>query len=100
MPLTTEQINEILAGELKPNKLGTYTPPKYVPKQIGPVRFLRDGHTKPCTHSGYYKEDQHVKGSMCGAPAFLTCYGQRMCLVHALMVLNLKLHSLEGPYEN
>lgn len=101
IPLTQEQINELLAGELKPNKLGTYTPPKFVPKQIGPVRFLQDGITKKCIHSGYYNsEGEHVQGSMCGAPSFITVYGERMCLFHALVILNRKLHEIEGPYEH
>ena len=96
MQLTTEQINEILAGELKPNRLGHYTPPKFVPKQVGPVRFLQDGPSKKCIHSGYYKDGVHIQGGMCGAPAYLTCYGERMCLLHAVIVLNLKLHSIEA----
>jgi hypothetical protein len=97
MKLTTEQINEILAGELKPNSLGHYTPPKFVPKQVGPIRFLPDSHSQKCIHTGYYKEGEHIKTKvMCGAPAYLTVYGERMCLLHAVMVLNLKLYEMEA----
>ena len=97
MKLTPEQINEILAGELKPNSLGHYTPPLFVPKQVGPVKFLQDSITQKCTHSGHYINSQHVKTKgICGAPAYLTCYGERMCLLHAVMVLNLKLYEMEA----
>lgn len=94
MPLTTEQINEILAEQIKPNQHGSYTPPKFIPKQVGPVTFLRDGITKKCVHTGHYSNGEHIEGKMCGAPAFITVYGKRMCILHALIVCNLKLHEL------
>ena len=97
MKLTTEQINEILAEQIKPNEHGTYTPPMFVPKQVGPVRFLRDSPTEKCLHKGYYKDGEHVDSLIiCGCPAYLTVYGKRMCLLHVVMVCNLKLHELEA----
>lgn len=97
LKLTPEQINELLAEQLKPNQYGTYTPPKFVPKQVGPVRFLSSSPTQKCLHRGYYKDGEHVDSLIiCGAPAYLTVDGKRMCLLHAVMVCNLKLYELEA----
>jgi|SRR5882724_10166112 len=97
MKLTTEQINEILAEHLKPNEHGIYTPPMFVPKQVGPVRFLRNDITQKCVHRGYYKDGEYINNFIvCGCPAYLTVYGKRMCLLHAVMVCNLKLYELEA----
>lgn len=97
-PLTKEQIDELLAGTLKPNRYGGYTPPKFeVPKQIGPLRFKTDRGTKPCQHTRPVGLDEvkPAKGYWCGSPGTVEVQGKSMCTLHALIVLNQMLIDLE-----
>jgi len=96
MKLTPEQIAELLAEHTKPNQYGNYTPSSFEPpKQVGPMRLLA-GPSKPCVHRGHYKDGEHVDNMIvCGAPAYVSVDNKRYCLLHAAMVLNLRLHKLE-----
>jgi hypothetical protein len=91
MPLTEEQINEIL-GSIEPDQHGGYQPKAFVPKQVGPLRFQRDGPTKRCMH--VTDANANFKSGTCGCPAFMTVQGKTICSLHALIVLNTMLVEL------
>lgn len=89
--LTQEQITELLATPIKPNKYGEYSPPKYEPpKQSGPVRF-KDDRTLKCQ---YITEGTIIKAGTCLSPCHMMFQGKPMCHLHIIRSCNAMLIEL------